>query len=269
MFNEYLHLMISRGFPIEYFIEGTRSRTGRMLRPRTGILGMTLKSFLRGHERPLVFVPVYIGYEKLVEGTSFLNELAGKPKRKESLWSLLGTIRELKRAFGKVHVNFGRPLPMAEFFDRAHPGWPDETEGERATWLREATTAAAAELSRRINEAAVVNPINLVALSILATPKHAADEETLQRMIELYQALCREAPYSPQTAFCEEPAARVIEQALRLGVVERLGDVVGYLAPRVRAGDLVLTLGAGDVFHAGEQLLAKLAGQGEDPAEAE
>jgi UDP-N-acetylmuramate--alanine ligase len=49
----------------------------------------------------------------------------------------------------------------------------------------------------------------------------------------------------------------------------RLGDVAGYLAPRVRAGDLVLTLGAGDVFHAGEQLLAKLAGQGEDPAEAE
>ena len=49
----------------------------------------------------------------------------------------------------------------------------------------------------------------------------------------------------------------------------RLGDVVVYLAPRVRTGDLVLTLGAGDVFRAGEQLLAKLAGQGEDPAEAE
>jgi UDP-N-acetylmuramate--alanine ligase len=49
----------------------------------------------------------------------------------------------------------------------------------------------------------------------------------------------------------------------------RLGDVAGYLAPRVRAGDLVLTLGAGDVFRAGEQLLATLGGQGEDPAEAE
>jgi len=49
----------------------------------------------------------------------------------------------------------------------------------------------------------------------------------------------------------------------------RLGDVAGYLAPRVRAGDLVLTLGAGDVFRAGEQLLAKLGGQGEDPAGAE
>jgi glycerol-3-phosphate O-acyltransferase len=236
VFNEYLHLMIARGFSIEYFIEGTRSRSGRMLQPRTGILGMTLRSFLRGHERPLVFVPVYVGYEKLFEGKSFLNELAGKPKRKESLWTLLGTLRELKRDFGKVHVNFGRPLPLAEFFDGAHPGWVGETEEQRAAWLRDATTAAARELSRRINEAAVVNPINLVALAILATPKHAGDMETMQRMIALYQALLERAPYSPLTVFCQEPPAAVIEQARRLGVVERVSHPLGDLL-RVPEGE--------------------------------
>ena len=230
VFNEYLHLMISRGFSIEYFIEGTRSRTGRMLTPRTGILGMTLKSFLRGHERPLVFVPVYIGYEKLIEGKSFLNELAGKPKRKESLWSLLGTVRDLRRDFGKVHVNFGRPLPLAEFLDRTHPAWRDEAADANREWLRDATANAAGELARRINEAAVVNPINLVALALLTTPKHAADEETLRRMIEHYQALFREAPYSPLTVFSDEPAATAIEHACRLDMVVRvphpLGDVI-------------------------------------------
>ncbi len=230
VFNEYLHLMISRGFSIEYFIEGTRSRTGRMLSPRTGILGMTLKSFVRGHERPLVFVPVYVGYEKLIEGKSFLNELAGKPKRKESLWSLIGTLRNLKREFGKVHVNFGRPLPLAEYFDRVHPGWREEPVGASADWLREATSGAALELVRRINEATVVNPINLVALALLATPKYAADEETLRGMIEHYQMLLRHAPYSPLTVVGDEPADAVIEQAHRLGAVERLphplGDVI-------------------------------------------
>ncbi|MBI4996531.1 MAG: glycerol-3-phosphate 1-O-acyltransferase PlsB [Rhodocyclales bacterium] len=229
VFNEYLHLMISRGFPIEYFIEGTRSRTGRMLPPRTGILGMTLKSYLRGQERPLVFVPVYIGYEKLIEGRSFLNELSGKPKRKESLWSLLGMLRELKREFGKVHVNFGRPLPLAEYFDRARPNWRDEMPGGTPDWLREATAGAALELTRRINEAAVVNPINLVALALLATPKHAADEETLRGMIEHYQMLFRHAPYSPLTVFNEEPADAAIEHARRLGVVERLAHPLGDL----------------------------------------
>jgi len=229
VFNEYLHLMISRGFPIEYFIEGTRSRTGRMLPPRTGILGMTLRSFLRGHERPLVFVPVYIGYEKLIEGKSFLNELAGRPKRKESLWSLVGTVRDLKREFGKVHVNFGQPLPLAEFFDRAHPGWREEPAGTSPAWLRGTTADVAGELARRINEAAVVNPINLVALALLATPKHAADEETLRGMIEHYQMLLRHAPYSPLTVFSEEPAGAVIEHARRLGVVERLTHPLGDL----------------------------------------
>lgn len=229
VFNEYLHLMISRGFSIEYFIEGTRSRTGRMLPPRTGILGMTLKSFLRGHERPLVFVPVYIGYEKLVEGGSFLNELAGKPKRKESVWSVLRTARQLKREFGKVHVNFGRPLPLIEFFDLVHPGWAAEPESDTAEWLRGATMDAALELSRRVNEAAVVNPINLAALTLLATPRHAADEETLQRMIEHYQFLLRSAPYSPTTVVCDEPPASVIDHAIRLGVVERVKHPLGDL----------------------------------------
>jgi glycerol-3-phosphate O-acyltransferase len=229
VFNEYLHLMISRGFPIEYFIEGTRSRTGRMLQPRTGILGMTLKSFLRGQERPLVFVPVYIGYEKLIEGKSFLNELAGKPKRKESLWNLLGMMRELKREFGKVHVNFGRPLPLAEYFDRVRPNWHDEVPGGTPDWLREATAGAALELARRINEAAVVNPINLVALALLATRKHAADEETLRGMIEHYQMLFRHAPYSPLMVYCDEPAEAVIKQARRLGIVERLEHPLGDL----------------------------------------
>lgn len=118
VFHEYLHLMLSRGFPIEYFIEGGRSRAGRMLAPRTGILGMTVRSFLRDHNHPLYFVPVYVGYEKLLEGSSFVKELEGKPKSGESLFGVLGTIKKLRHEFGKVHVNFGQPLNLANFLDQ-------------------------------------------------------------------------------------------------------------------------------------------------------
>jgi glycerol-3-phosphate O-acyltransferase len=228
--------MISRGFPLEYFIEGGRSRSGRMLPPRTGILGMTLKSFLRDHERPLIFVPVYVGYEKLIEGSSFLDELAGKPKSKESLWDLVRAARRLKNEFGKVHVNFGHPLPLAEFLDADHPSWREEATDVRATWLRDSTVAAARELVRRINEAAVVNPVNLVALTLLATPKHAADEETAGRMIAHYQALFRQAPYSSLTVFSEEAPDRVIEHARKLGVIERVAHPLGDLL-KVAAGE--------------------------------
>lgn len=236
VFDEYLHLLISRGFPIEYFIEGGRSRSGRMLPPRTGILGMTLKSFVRGHERPLLFVPVYIGYEKLIEGASFLDELAGKPKRKESLWDLVATIRRLRHEFGKVHVNFGEPLPLADFLDARHPGWRDGPADGAAPWLRDSTIVLARELARRINAAAVVNPVNLVALALLAAPKHALDEETARRMIAHHQALLAGASGPRLPVACTEAPEAVIAHALRLGLIERVSHPLGDLI-RVAAGE--------------------------------
>jgi glycerol-3-phosphate O-acyltransferase len=230
IFHEYLHLMLSRGFPIEYFIEGGRSRSGRMLAPRTGILGMTVRSYLRDHAHPLVFIPVYVGYEKLLEGRSFVAELKGKPKRRESLWNLIKTAGQIRREFGKVHVNFGRPLVLGEFLDSLRPGWADRDDIDpRAEWVREAIHDAGDELTRRINEAAVVNPINLIALALLATPKHSIDEYSLHRMIGHYQALQAEVPYGPSTVPCVDGTADVCAKALRLGAVERIPHPLGDL----------------------------------------
>lgn len=251
VFNEYLHMMIARGFPIEYFIEGTRSRTGRMLPPRTGILGMTVKSFLRGHERPLAFVPVYIGYEKLIEGSSFLNELAGKPKRKESLWSLLGSVKVLKRNFGRVHVNFGRPLPLAEFLDRSRPDWRLRSNGvDDREWQRSVTTDVALELTRRMNDAVAINPINLVALAVLATPSHAVDEEMLLRIIEHYRELFSRAPYSQQMVCVSAPTREVLEYAIGTGVVERIRHPLGDVIRVVDAEAPLLSYFRNNVLHA-------------------
>src|SRR5690606_38470673 len=88
VFNEYLHTLFSRGFPVEYFIEGGRSRTGRLLDPKTGMLAITLRSYLRSSRRPIVFMPVYIGYERVLEGRTYLGELRGKEKKKESFFDL-------------------------------------------------------------------------------------------------------------------------------------------------------------------------------------
>jgi len=233
VFHAYLHMMIARGFPIEYFIEGGRSRSGRMLAPKAGILGMTIRSFLHGDARPLVFVPVYLGYEKLLEGQAFLDELQGKPKRGESLLGLLGAWRLLRQQFGRVHVNFGEPLALAEFLDARRPGW--RAEGDlRADWVRPLISDAAAELARRINAAAVATPVSLVALALLATPKHTADAHALLRQIELCQALLREAPPSPGAAGSDLPAAEIVSYAEGLGFVERLPHPLGELL-RVRA----------------------------------
>lgn len=229
VFDEYLHLMLARGFPLEYFIEGGRSRSGRMLMPKGGILGMTIHSFIREHSRPLVFVPVYIGYEKLLEGRSHVGELAGKAKQRESLWGILKSVRSIKREFGRVHVSLGEPLSLAGFLDAQHSGWRDRADECSAPWSRAVTRLAAAELAQRINAAAVLNPVNLVALALLATPRRTADEHGLRRMIAHYQALFADAPYASTSIACELDAQQVVAYAERLGVVERFTDPLGDL----------------------------------------
>ena len=230
VFLEYLHLMIDRGFPIEYFIEGGRSRSGRMLAPKAGILAMTVQSFVRSRARPLVFVPVYIGYEKLMEGSSYLAELHGRPKKSESLIGLVRAARLLKRNFGKVHVNFGPPLALAEFLDVHHPAWRKEEFDAQAPWLRGAVDATATALACGINAVAVVNPVNLLALTLLSTPKHAADVRLLQKQIELVQYLLTETPYAGSVVPCDLPAGEVIDYVRRLDLIEchphPLGDMI-------------------------------------------
>jgi glycerol-3-phosphate O-acyltransferase len=230
VFLEYLHLMIDRGFPIEYFIEGGRSRSGRMLPPKAGILAMTVQSFVRSHSRPLVFVPVYIGYEKLMEGKSYIAELHGRPKKSESLFDLVAAARLLRRNFGQAHVNFGPPLALEEFLDRQHPVWREEAFDTQAPWLRGAVDATAMQLARSINAHAVVNPVNLVALTLLSTPKHAADRRLLERQIGHVQALLGEPPWAGSIIPCEIPAEQAIACALRLDLVQcqphPLGDII-------------------------------------------
>ena len=102
----YLGVMMARGHPIEYFIEGGRSRTGRLLWPKTGMLAMTLRSFLADRSRPVVFVPVYFGYEQLFEAKT-IGELSGKPKERETVFGLMRALPLLFKRFGRVYVSFG------------------------------------------------------------------------------------------------------------------------------------------------------------------
>lgn len=221
LFAEYLHRMLALGFPIEYFIEGGRSRSGRMLPPRAGLLAMTVHSFLRGHERPLVFVPIYLGYEKLPEGASFVGELSGKPKQRESWLGILSAVRVLRRHFGKVYVNFGAPLALADWLDAQHPGWRTAGHGD---WQRAAIGAIAGELAQRINDAALVNPVNLVALALLAMPRATADTAALARQIGHLQALLDD----PHRAAPADGAA-CIAAALKLEAVHRVEHPLGAL----------------------------------------
>jgi glycerol-3-phosphate O-acyltransferase len=239
VFREYLHAMIARGFPIAYFIEGGRSRSGRTLAPKGGLLGMTVESFMREHPRPLLLVPVHFSYEKLFEGRTLVAELEGQPKQGESLGALLSAVRNLNRDYGRVYVNFGSPLSVDEFLDRAVPDWHALKGNDQRDTARRLTPLIGREMAQRINSAVVINPINLFALAIVPSPRHALDERALVQQMEWLETIARRLPYSPQVVLATGNPAAAIEQAEKLGYAKRvphpLGDVVTVPADQVSA----------------------------------
>jgi len=232
VFHEYVNALFANGVSMEYFIEGTRSRSGRLLRPRTGMVAMTVRSFLRHQERPVVFVPIYIGYERLVEGGAYIGELSGGRKKKETLGGLMRSWRILREEYGKVHVSFGDPIDLAEHLDASHVDWRDMELGpdEKPDWLNPTVGALAQKIMIEINRSAHLNPINLLASALLASPKNAMAEEDLVGQIDLLRSLASALPYSSKATVTEMDGEAIVDYAEAMGVIQRrehaLGDVL-------------------------------------------
>ena len=251
VFNEYLHTLFSKGFPVEYFVEGGRSRTGRMLQPRTGMLAITLRSFLRTHRLPILFVPVYIGYERVLEGRTYLGELRGAAKKKESIFDIFKVIGALKQRFGSVWVNFGEPIRLAEFLDQQQPDWRQQELGPdyRPDWLNDATNKLSEQVARHLNEAAAVNPVNLVALAMLSTTKLALDERALARILDMYLALLRRVPYSEHTTLPEGDGNALIEYVQGMQLLAEQKDALGKILYLDEQNAVLMTYYRNNVLH--------------------
>ncbi|MGO1691385.1 MAG: glycerol-3-phosphate 1-O-acyltransferase PlsB [Marinobacter sp.] len=233
VFNEYMHVMFSRGYSVEYFVEGGRSRTGRMLQPRPGMLAMTVRSFLRDSRKPIVFIPVYIGYEKVMEGRSYLGELRGKKKQKESVFGLAKTARKLSSSFGRVALNFGDAIPLSDVLDDVHGSWRDEAYSSeyRPAWLKEAVSELSLRVASNINASVAVNPIGMIATVLLGTERLAMDEGQLIRLADQYADLLRAFPYAETVTLPEGNGTDWVTYCESMGLISRqpqkLGDIIG------------------------------------------
>jgi glycerol-3-phosphate O-acyltransferase len=231
VFSEYVAQLVGEGFSLEYFIEGGRSRTGRLMAPKGGMIAMTVRAFLRAPRRPVVFQPVYIGYEKLIEGKSYLDELTGQPKKKETVWALLrGIIEILRSHYGKVTVNFGEPVHMDEVLAARDPDWRATMHEDKPAWFSDVVDEIAQRIQVNINRAADVNPVNLLAIALLSTPKHAMAESDLLAQLALSKKLLAALPYSDRVTVTAMEPAEIIAYGEKIAVLSRrthpLGDVV-------------------------------------------
>jgi glycerol-3-phosphate O-acyltransferase len=232
VFMKYLAAMMARGHSIEYFIEGGRSRTGRLLAPMTGMLSMTVRSYLREPRRPVVFLPVYFGYERILEGPTYVGELSGKAKQKESVFGLLRTIMRLfRQRYGRVHVNLGEPIHLTSLLDRHAPDWRGQgfDDQNRPPWVATLVSELSGQIMRHINAAASVSPINLLALILLATPRQAMLEGDLNDQIATLLEVMRAIPYGPRVTLTKLQAPAVIQYGLRMQVISRDAHTSGNI----------------------------------------
>ncbi|WP_416399214.1 glycerol-3-phosphate 1-O-acyltransferase PlsB [Allohahella sp. A8] len=232
VFTEYMHSMFVKGFPVEYFVEGGRSRTGRTLAPKAGMVAMTVRSYLREPKKELIFVPVYVGYEKILEAGSYLGELRGKKKQQESLFSVFKSIKNLRNTFGQVSVNFGQPMYLSQILNEHRPDWREQPlqATDRPNWLKPVVDDVADRIVVGINAAAALNPVNILSTFLLATPRQSIDATILVRQSELLVGLLRACPYSAEMTCPDVDGPRWIDYLVEMGLVEirpqKLGDIV-------------------------------------------
>lgn len=252
VFKEYLYSILSRNTPLEYFIEGGRSRTGRLLPPKTGMLAMTIHGHLRGRAKPIVFLPTYIGYERLMEGSTYVGEMQGNPKEAESVLGILKTLRKIERIFGKVHVNFGEPVFLDDML-KAHNA--DQIKIEKnddplPNEVSQAINSSAHSILENINRAVVINPVSLLSLILLATPKHTLDEELCIKQLDAYRNLMAQQPYDERSQVTSLSGKEIIAYGLKLKLIKRVQHALGDIIAIEDNQAVLLTYFRNNILHA-------------------
>lgn len=231
VFREYLTQLFRKGYAVKYYSEGGRSRTGRLLQPKTGMLAMTIQAMLRGIDRPVTIVPVYLGYEHVMEVGTYLRELKGLNKTKESAFGILKAATKL-RNYGFGFVNFGEPLSVNQYLQQQVPDWKsaiDPLEPAKPDWLNPLVARLAHQVMLRINQSAAVNSVNLLATCLLSAPQQVMPEQQLLTQMTLYRRLLQQVPYHPNVSFAEGEASDWLQHAQRLQKVLIEQDSFGTL----------------------------------------
>ncbi|MFP1756160.1 glycerol-3-phosphate 1-O-acyltransferase PlsB [Lonsdalea quercina] len=231
LFREYLGELFTRGYSVEYFVEGGRSRTGRLLDPKTGTLAMTLQAMLRGGTRPITLVPIYIGYEHVMEVGTYAKELRGATKEKEGFLQMVRGLRKL-RNLGQGYVNFGEPLPLMTYLNNKVPQWRDAIdpiEAQRPAWLTPTVQDIASDIMVRINNAAAANAMNLCSTALLVSPQRAMTRTQLEEQLECYLQLMRNVPYTENTTTPNKTPAELIDHALKMDKFTVENDKLGTI----------------------------------------
>ncbi len=212
---------------------------------------MVAESALRQTTRKVALVPVYIGYDKVWELNSYFKELRGGQKQKESAQSLLKAGKLLTHSYGRVYINFGEPILLQDYANKHLPDWranfaasPEPPEGFRA-FVNRLSLAN----QRRINAAAVANPVGLAAIAMLASPQRAVSQAELIEQIGHLVWLLQGRPYSETFALPSTSPQEILDWAAPIARIVQVPHAWGDLMALADRDAVLLTYSRNNIQH--------------------
>lgn len=170
--RQYIDYLVEKRFPLEWYIEGGRSRSGKLLPPRFGMLAYVADAYRRGKSEDVYLIPTSIAYDQIQDVGDYVAEQRGAAKKRESFGWFLGVLRRLRRRYGNIHICFGEPLSLAKAL-----GPPDPSAEPNDDEQNLALQKLAFEVSLRINRVTPITPTSLVTLALLGTLDRAVTVE--------------------------------------------------------------------------------------------
>lgn len=181
VFEAYIRQALRDRQPITFFMEGGRSRTGKLLNPKMGMMGMVLNSWSNGLAERLPIIPITIDYGKVFEGQAYLVEKGGGKKKKEGIMTLLSTPKFLKRKHGVVRIRISKPLYFEEELARQDLSVDTLTFRNKLPFLM----TLSQKIMTQINSRVTLTAGNLVAGILLANPRRGMTYEHLKSVFIL------------------------------------------------------------------------------------
>jgi glycerol-3-phosphate O-acyltransferase len=181
-FAEYIHKILEEGHNVEQFIEGGRSRTGKLLLPKLGLLSILLNACKNGACPDLVFVPVSIGYDRVLEEKSYLQEIEGGTKQAENFWQVVRARKFLRKRYGKVYLQFGDPISLQDLAVRNGLASAAMPSKEMSRFCR----SLAHRIAYDIDRVSVATPHALAAAAILNAARERFSFAELMSTAEVY-----------------------------------------------------------------------------------
>ncbi|MDD3581810.1 MAG: 1-acyl-sn-glycerol-3-phosphate acyltransferase [Desulfobacca sp.] len=182
VFSTYLKTLVKEGYNLEFFIEGGRSRTGKLVLPQLGLLNLILQTIQEGATQDLIFLPTFIGYDQVIEEKAYLKELSGSQKKAESARQLLGMGKLLKKRYGRVYIQFSPPISFKDYLSRHQLSDKGLSDEERRTISQD----LAFIIIQSINRISVVTPFSLVCAALLTYPRKGVYRRELIHIIEVF-----------------------------------------------------------------------------------